>query len=82
VVSIYYYISVIKMMVVKEPQEASEVVKAYPAINWGLPGLPALRTALVGCVIVTAVGGILSSPLFTWASEAVAGTPILQAAIG
>jgi NAD(P)H-quinone oxidoreductase subunit 2 len=82
VVSIYYYISVIKMMVVKEPQEASEVVKAYPPINWSITGMPALRTALVGCVVVTAVGGILSSPLFTWASGAVAGTPILQAAIG
>jgi NAD(P)H-quinone oxidoreductase subunit 2 len=35
----------------------------------------------VGCVVVTAVGGILSSPLFSWASGAVAGTPILQQAI-
>jgi NAD(P)H-quinone oxidoreductase subunit 2 len=82
VVSIYYYISVIKMMVVKEPQEASDVVKAYPAISWSLPGLGALRAGLVGCVIVTAVGGILSSPLFTWASQAVVGTPMLQAALG
>ncbi len=82
VVSIYYYISVIKMMVVKEPQEASDVVKAYPALTWSLPGLPALRAGLVGCVIVTAVGGILSSPLFTWASQAVSGTPMLQAALG
>jgi NAD(P)H-quinone oxidoreductase subunit 2 len=82
VVSIYYYISVIKMMVVKEPQEASDVVKAYPSISWNVAGLPALRTALVGCVIVTAVGGILSSPLFTWASQTVAGTPLLQAALG
>ncbi|MCP9807849.1 NAD(P)H-quinone oxidoreductase subunit N [Cyanobium sp. HWJ4-Hawea] len=81
VVSIYYYISVIKMMVVKEPQEASDVVKAYPQISWSVAGLPALRTALVGCVIVTAVGGILSNPLFTWASDAVTGTPILQQAI-
>lgn len=81
VVSIYYYISVIKMMVVKEPQEASDVVKAYPEISWSIAGMPELRTALVGCVIVTAVGGVLSSPLFTWASEAVVGTPILQQAI-
>jgi NAD(P)H-quinone oxidoreductase subunit 2 len=38
VVSIYYYISVIKMMVVKEPQDSSDVVKAYPAISWNLAG--------------------------------------------
>jgi NAD(P)H-quinone oxidoreductase subunit 2 len=72
VVSIYYYISVIKMMVVKEPQEASDVVKAYPPIQWNLAGMKPL---------VTAIGGILSSPLFDWASAAVAGTPILQAAL-
>jgi NAD(P)H-quinone oxidoreductase subunit 2 len=81
VISIYYYISVIKMMVVKEPQEASDVVKAYPPIQWNLAGMQPLRTALVSCVVVTAVGGILSSPLFDWASSTVAGTPILQAAL-
>jgi NADH:ubiquinone oxidoreductase subunit 2 (subunit N) len=31
VISIYYYIRVVKMMVVKEPQEMSESVKNYPA---------------------------------------------------
>ena len=81
VVSIYYYISVIKMMVVKEPQESSDAVKAYPELSWALAGMQPLRLALVGCVLVTAVGGILSSPLFEWASTTVAGTPILQQAI-
>ena len=81
VVSIYYYISVIKMMVVKEPHEASDVVKSYPEVNWSLAGLQPLRAALVSCVAVTAVGGILSNPLFTWASGAVAGTPMLQKAL-
>ena len=81
VVSIYYYISVIKMMVVKEPHEASDVVKAYPPIQWNLAGMQPLRAALIGCVVVTAIGGILSSPLFDWASATVAGTPILQAAL-
>ena len=81
VISIYYYISVIKMMVVKEPQEASEIVKNYPPIHWGEVGLPPLRAALISCVIFTAVGGILSNPLFQWANTAVTGTPLLQEAI-
>ncbi len=81
VVSIYYYISVIKMMVVKEPQESSDAVKAYPPISWSLAGMQPLRIALVGCVLVTAIGGILSSPLFDWATDTVAGTPILQQAL-
>ena len=82
VVSIYYYISVIKMMVVKEPQEASDVVKAYPEISWNLAGLQPLRAALITCLLATAVGGVLSNPLFTWANSTVAGTPILMRAIG
>jgi NAD(P)H-quinone oxidoreductase subunit 2 len=78
VVSIYYYISVIKMMVVKEPQEASEVVQTYPELTWSVAGLQPLRFALISCVVVTAVGGILSNPLFGWANGAVSGTPMLQ----
>ncbi len=81
VVSIYYYISVIKMMVVKEPQEASDVVKAYPPVTWAVAGLQPLRAALITCVVITAVGGILSNPVFSWASTAVTGTPMLQRAI-
>jgi len=57
------------------------VVKSYPQISWNLAGMQPLRAALIGCVVVTAVGGILSSPLFNWASSTVAGTPILQQAI-
>jgi NAD(P)H-quinone oxidoreductase subunit 2 len=78
VISIYYYISVIKMMVVKEPQEASEIVKSYPEINWNIIGLPPLRIALYTCIAVTALGGILSNPLFKLANSAVSETPFLQ----
>ena len=78
VISIYYYISVIKMMVVKEPQEASEIVKSYPETNWEIVGLPSLRFALYTCLAVTALGGILSNPLFKLANTAVSETPFLQ----
>ena len=56
-------------MVVKEPQEASEIVKSYPEINWEIVGLPPLRIALYTCVAVTALGGILSNPLFKLAIQ-------------
>ncbi len=68
-------------MVVKEPQEASDLVKNYPAIQWQTLGLPSLRIALLTCVFATAIGGIISNPLFKWANSAVAGTPILQQAL-
>jgi NAD(P)H-quinone oxidoreductase subunit 2 len=78
VISIYYYIRVVKMMVVKEPQEMSDSVKNYPAISWSLPGMRSLQVGLVATAIVTSLAGILSNPLFTLANSAVARTPILQ----
>ncbi len=81
VVSIYYYIRVVKMMVVKEPQEMSEVVKNYPPINWNLPGLRPLQIGLVTTLIATSIAGILSNPLFTLANNSVANTPMLHKSI-
>ena len=66
------------MMVVKEQQEASEIVKSYPETNWNIVGLPPLRVALYTCVAVTALGGILSNPLFKLANTAVTETPSLN----
>ncbi len=81
VVSIYYYIRVVKMMVVKEPQEMSDVVKNYPPINWNLPGLRPLQIGLITTLIATSIAGILSNPLFTLANNSVANTPMLQKSI-
>ncbi|MEB3312115.1 MAG: NAD(P)H-quinone oxidoreductase subunit N [Snowella sp.] len=80
VVSIYYYIRVVKMMVVKEPHEMSEVIKRYPQINWSLPGMRPLQVGLILTVIATSVAGILANPIFTLANDSVTSTPILQAA--
>jgi NAD(P)H-quinone oxidoreductase subunit 2 len=80
VASIYYYIRVVKMMVVKEPHEMSEVVKNYPEIRWNLQGMRPLQAGLVLSVIATTLAGILSNPLFTLANESVTSTPMLQSA--
>ncbi|HEY9629181.1 MAG TPA: NAD(P)H-quinone oxidoreductase subunit N [Coleofasciculaceae cyanobacterium] len=79
VISIYYYIRVVKMMVVKEPEEMSEAVKNYPPIQWNLPGMRPLQVGLIVCLIATSLAGILSNPLFTLANGSVLGTPFLQA---
>jgi len=79
VVSIYYYIRVVKMMVVKEPQEMSEVVKNYPEIKWNLSGMRSLQIGLVLSLIATSLAGILSNPLFTLATDSVTSSKILQA---
>jgi NAD(P)H-quinone oxidoreductase subunit 2 len=81
VVSIYYYIRVVKMMVVKEPQEMSDSVKNYPEIRWTLPGMRPLQVGLVLSVVATSLAGILSNPLFTLANDSVTNTQILQSAV-
>ncbi|MBW4519500.1 MAG: NAD(P)H-quinone oxidoreductase subunit N [Scytolyngbya sp. HA4215-MV1] len=81
VISIYYYIRVVKMMVVKEPQEMSDAVKNYPEIRWDLPGMRALQVGLVLSLIATSLAGILSNPLFTLANNSVTKTPMLQSAL-
>ncbi|MBG1266110.1 NAD(P)H-quinone oxidoreductase subunit N [Nostoc sp. WHI] len=81
VVSIYYYIRVVKMMVVKEPHEMSDAVKNYPQVRWDLPGLRPLQVGLVVTLIATTIGGILSNPLFTLANNSISNTQILQATL-
>lgn len=81
VVSIYYYIRVVRMMVVKEPQEMSEAVKNYPEVQWNLPGMRPLQVGLVLTLVATSLAGILSNPLFTLANSSIAHTPTLQTTV-
>lgn len=81
VISIYYYIRVVKMMVVKEPEEMSEAVANYPPVRWDLPGLRPLQVGVIFALITTSLAGILSNPLFTLANNSVIKTPLLQSAI-
>ena len=81
VASIYYYIRVVKMMVVKEPQEMSDVIKNYPPIRWNLPGMRPLQVGLILSVLATSLAGILSNPLFTLANNSIAKTPMLHSAL-
>jgi NAD(P)H-quinone oxidoreductase subunit 2 len=80
VVSIYYYIRVVKMMVVKESNEMSEVIKNYPVINWQPFGMQPLRAGIIFALVTTSLAGILSNPLFTIVNHAVADVPKLQTA--
>ena len=81
VVSIYYYIRVVKMMVVKEPHEMSDSVKNYPAIRWNLPGMRSLQVGLVLTTIATSLAGILSNPLFTLANDSIVRTQMFQSSL-
>ena len=78
VISIYYYIRVVKMMVVKEPHEMSNAVKNYPPISWNLPGMQSLKVGLVLSLVATCLVGIFSNPFLNLAENSVISTPFLQ----
>lgn len=81
VISIYYYIRVVKMMVVKEPQEMSDAIKNYPEVSWNLPGFRPMQVSLILAVVATSLAGVLSNPLFTLANNSISNTPLLKASI-
>jgi NAD(P)H-quinone oxidoreductase subunit 2 len=81
VISIYYYIRVVKMMVVKEPHEMSAAVKAYPRPNWSLPGMKPLQVGLALTIVGTSLAGIFANPLLTLSGASVANTPMLHLAL-
>jgi NAD(P)H-quinone oxidoreductase subunit 2 len=66
VISIYYYIRVIKMMVVKEPHEMSESVKNYPEMQWNLPGMRPLQVSLIVAVVATSLAAFCPIPYSPW----------------
>jgi NAD(P)H-quinone oxidoreductase subunit 2 len=80
VISIYYYIRVVKMMVVKEPQEMSEVVKNYPPVRWNLPGMRPIQVSLVLLIVATSLLGILSNPVVEIANDSVSSSIVLKSA--
>lgn len=82
VVSIYYYIRVVKMMVVKESHEMSDSVKNYPVLAGASDnGLMALQSAIISTVIITTIAGIASNPLFAIANQSIQDTDFLQTSL-
>jgi NAD(P)H-quinone oxidoreductase subunit 2 len=81
VISIYYYIRVVKMMVVKEPQEMSEVIKNYPPIRWNLQGMRLIQVGLVFLIIATSLLGILANPFVEIANNSITSSSVLQASL-
>jgi len=81
VISIYYYIRVVKMMVVKEPHEMSEVVKNYPSVRWNMSGMRPIQISLIVLTIATSLIGILSNPVVNVANQSVTSSRVLEASL-
>ncbi|MDX2273472.1 MAG: NAD(P)H-quinone oxidoreductase subunit N [Cyanobacteriota bacterium] len=78
VISIYYYVRVIKTMVVKEPQEMSSSVQNYPDVDWTLDGMRLIQTGMLVTLVGTIVVGILSNPLFNITTTSIEASPFLR----
>ncbi len=74
VASIYYYLRVVKLMVVKPMSPALEV---YTPVNWDLVGMRSLQLTLGITLVATVVLGIFSDPLMGLLNESVRSSPNL-----
>ncbi len=77
VVSIYYYVRVIKAMVVKEPQEMSVSVQNYPETDWSRLGMRSLQVGMVTTLVATVLAGVLSNPIFSLSIQSIETSPFL-----
>jgi NAD(P)H-quinone oxidoreductase subunit 2 len=75
VASIYYYLRVVKLMVVKQP---SPEVEGYTVVDWALPGMRSLQIGLALTLAFTVVGGLFSNPIISVLNESVLRTPQLK----
>nr|YP_010231209.1 subunit 2 of NADH-plastoquinoneoxidoreductase [Nephroselmis pyriformis]QSV37278.1 subunit 2 of NADH-plastoquinoneoxidoreductase [Nephroselmis pyriformis] len=77
VISIYYYLGVVKIMLVKPRQEMSLSVQQYPTRAWAIEALQPLEVSILVCVVGSLGIGVAGNSIFNAASWAVLQTPIL-----
>ena len=77
VVSIYYYLGVVKVMLVKPERDMALAVRQYPPRAWALEPLQALELGIVACVLGSLVIGVAGNSVFELASLTVAQSPSL-----
>lgn len=76
VASIYYYVKVVRYMVVKEP---SPEVKNYPTnLSWDPEGLRPLQVGMLVTTVATVVMGVFFYPLINLATTSIRNTPTMQ----
>jgi NAD(P)H-quinone oxidoreductase subunit 2 len=77
VISIYYYLGIIKIMLVKSPPSISVSVQSYPESAWTLQALQPLEVSLVVCVTGTILIGIAGNSMFELIRWSIMQTPTL-----
>jgi NAD(P)H-quinone oxidoreductase subunit 2 len=74
VVSLYYYLRVVKAMMTKEPTEMSTYVREYVAPNRSLLSRTSLEMGVTFCVLASTVLGLIINPIIGIAQQTIAGS--------
>jgi NAD(P)H-quinone oxidoreductase subunit 2 len=78
VISIYYYLRIIKMMVIYQKPELSSSVDNYQKPNWSGNFLQPLELGLYICIFGSTLGGVLISPIIHFTEKVLFNTPLLK----
>lgn len=77
VISIYYYLAVVKIMLVKPPEEMSLSVQQYPVRAWAREAVQPLEVSILVCVLGSLTLGIAGNSIFEAIRWSVSQTPTL-----
>jgi NAD(P)H-quinone oxidoreductase subunit 2 len=77
VISLYYYLAVVKIMLVKPQEEMSVSVQQYPVRAWALEAVQPLEISIVLCVVGSLGLGVAGDALFEGVRWSVLHTPTL-----
>nr|NP_038404.1 NADH dehydrogenase subunit 2 [Mesostigma viride]Q9MUQ6.1 RecName: Full=NAD(P)H-quinone oxidoreductase subunit 2, chloroplastic; AltName: Full=NAD(P)H dehydrogenase, subunit 2; AltName: Full=NADH-plastoquinone oxidoreductase subunit 2 [Mesostigma viride]AAF43844.1 subunit 2 of NADH-plastoquinoneoxidoreductase [Mesostigma viride]WKT08207.1 subunit 2 of NADH-plastoquinone oxidoreductase [Mesostigma viride] len=79
VISIFYYIKIIKMMIIKESPEVSFAIKNYSQKRWSIKDITPIEVSILICVIGTTISGIFVNPIISIAQQTVIDSSWLMA---
>jgi NAD(P)H-quinone oxidoreductase subunit 2 len=82
VISIYYYLRLIKTMIIYQPVEMSSAVETYQFQSWGISTLKPLDIGLYICLLGSTFGGVFISPIIQVAERIVLETNVLKSFVG
>jgi NAD(P)H-quinone oxidoreductase subunit 2 len=78
VISIYYYLRIIKMMVIYQTLELSSSVENYQKTSWSIQNIQPLELGLYICIFGSTLGGVLISPIIHFAEKCIFNTSLLE----
>jgi NAD(P)H-quinone oxidoreductase subunit 2 len=82
VISIYYYLRLIKTMIIYQSIEVSPAVESYQPQSWSILTFKPLQIGLYICLLGSTFGGIFINPIIQIAEKIILETNIVKSFIG